>query len=416
MPVRKLWPMLVPIVALAAVLLARPAGRLGASVNGTPEVRWLIDDIDAAGRILRGLNANEGRLAGKTAEPPGVEYELFLKSGSAALEPRYFLEYPQAALAVFQIVIALSDPQWQSLPNDLLDSLYHNIAHHAPQGENERLIWASFHRIAAAFNILFCLALLLMMWLLRDGPIVLLALPGAVYFSLHRYDILPSLAVLLALFATDRKRPFLAGSWLGFAIMLKAYPLILAPILLRSLGWRVLPGIAWPIAVFLGYAVAHGDWQAMAEPYCFQLSRSPEPESALYGNLLPLWLGGPGLAGLVRNGIMLLAVLALCRTKANSLNDLLRKCALAVLVFTALQVFYSHQWLLWLTPLCIPLAAKDRRIFWILFALDLVNYLSFPIVYDLSRSMNLDVIRVALIVVRAILWIALAICLLRVRE
>lgn len=412
--------MIVPIVALAAVLLSRPSHRLSAGAHGKPEVRWLIDDFDAAGRILRGLNANAGRLAGRTSEPPGVECDRFLKV-DVDLEPRYFLEYPQAALLIFQAVDWFSNPYEAAIPNALLDSLYHNITYHAPQGDIEIRIWSSFSRMAATYNVLFCLALLLMMYLLRDHPIVLLALPGSVYFALHRYDILPSLAVVLAIMAAERKKPFLAGSWLGFAVMLKAYPLILAPIILRYIATDIrkaivyMIGMAWPIATLLGYALYQGDWQAMIEPYRFQLSRRPEPESALYGNLLPLWLGGSGLAGLIRNSIILLTVMLMCLHRACGLNDLLRRCALAVMLFTALQVFYSQQWLLWLIPLLIPLAGSNNRLFGLLIALDLANYLSFPIIYDLSAMMNLEMLRLPMIVIRVVIWGAIAVELLRMR-
>ena len=56
---------------------------------------------------------------------------------------------------------------------------------------------------------------------------------------------------------------------------------------------------------------------------------------------------------------------------------LLRASSIVLIAFAGVQVFYSPQWLLWLSPLLLPLAAVDRRILWLYVALDLVNYLSF---------------------------------------
>jgi hypothetical protein len=53
-----------------------------------------------------------------------------------------------------------------------------------------------------------------------------------------------------------------------------------------------------------------------------------------------------------------------------------------VVVFVSLPAFFSPQWLLWLAPLVIPLAAGDRRLAWTFAALDVLSYLIFPIAYD----------------------------------
>jgi hypothetical protein len=55
-----------------------------------------------------------------------------------------------------------------------------------------------------------------------------------------------------------------------------------------------------------------------------------------------------------------------------------------MLVFTHLAVFWSPQWLVWFLPLTVPLAGRDRRTGWAAAAVDLTNYLSFPVLFHVG--------------------------------
>jgi hypothetical protein len=63
---------------------------------------------------------------------------------------------------------------------------------------------------------------------------------------------------------------------------------------------------------------------------------------------------------------------------------------MVLIVFSSLAVFYSPQWILWFAPFLLPLAAKHRRLIGPIVALDVVTYLTFPVVMDdyLSSDWN----------------------------
>ena len=71
-----------------------------------------------------------------------------------------------------------------------------------------------------------------------------------------------------------------------------------------------------------------------------------------------------------------------------------------LLLFLSLQVFYSPQWLLWLLPLLVPLAAGNRWLFGLVVAFDLVTYFTFPVVYDAGVAFLVSVLAGALVFAR----------------
>ena len=50
-----------------------------------------------------------------------------------------------------------------------------------------------------------------------------------------------------------------------------------------------------------------------------------------------------------------------------------------LIVFIGLSVYFSPQWVLWLAPLCLPLARGNRLFTGLLIALDLATYFTFPV-------------------------------------
>jgi hypothetical protein len=67
------------------------------------------------------------------------------------------------------------------------------------------------------------------------------------------------------------------------------------------------------------------------------------------------------------------------------LRAVLRRCALVLIVFAMLAVFWSPQWILWFLPLTVPLATR-RAVAVAVVVLDLVNYFSFPILFWILYS------------------------------
>jgi hypothetical protein len=84
---------------------------------------------------------------------------------------------------------------------------------------------------------------------------------------------------------------------------------------------------------------------------------------------------GQAFRAIVLATTLLLAI----RTLRADFRSLLRSGAMALLLPLAVAVFFSPQWILWLTPLVLPLAAESRILTALWIALDLTLYASFPV-------------------------------------
>ncbi len=391
-------PLVVPLLYLAFVLSVQPADRLGppAAYPWAPE--GLYDDFDFAAMALRGLNASLGRIAGRQDYPDSPERELLpeefnkqLDAAPGPLLPRYFLEYPHAALLLFRIPFIFFD---EPVSAAVLDGSYSSLVFHVPRNEGERRLWSRF-RWAARFYITTMIACqLALVVLLRRGygageqlasNCLLLLLPGAIYYTAYRFDIVPALLTALSLACLGRRRILAAAVFLGMASMIKVYPVLLAPLVLRYL-WddRRQRGI-WlgaflaTIAAFLLPPLLTSGWEAVWAPYRFQLRREPLLWTA-YDYILPKYLEQNDLRGSAfRLGCLVLTVAALALPRVPDLSTLLRRGAVVLIVFVSLAVFYSPQWILWLTPLLLPLATGWRSVTGLVIGLDLITFLTWSV-------------------------------------
>lgn len=373
-----------------------------------PAGSLLYDDFEAGCYILRGLNATVdrrpfGRLeALPLVEPPapGQPDPLSVQldgNPPAELSDRYFLEYPPPSLWIFRLGFLLQSPAGD-VPPAVLDASKHMLVYHTPRNDAERALWRHFRVATDIYAAVMLGCLIGLMAVIRwgyepggrlAGPIFLLLLPAALYFTANRFDVVPALLVALSYACLGRKHIVGAAVLLGFATMIKVYPVLLAPLVCAYL---------WPerrkIAVFatafaltalvllLPWMLRYGPETTLA-PFRFQLLRLYQDSSgSFYDCILPASLAGPELgARLFRTGTEFLSVALFLWRRPVTMPGLLRASVVVLIVFLSLQVFYSPQWILWLSPLLIPLAERDRRIFWLYVALDLVIYWSFPM-YD----------------------------------
>lgn len=459
---------LVPLVYLGVLFWLMPADRLvdRRKPDGVDPwvARLLFDDYDAAARALRGLNASLGRTPGLPDDPPWLHDEDF--RGRMALgpvrpeylaslavapqasfpgnlpwaalfqctqpDPPYFLEYPHTALVLFRMGYLFGnevDPA--HVPPAVRDGRFHNLAQYAPRTDDERQLWRHLRRAIQFYAVLGAVCLLALMVVVRvgyepggnlSGPIVLLVLPATLYFSVQRFDVVPALLMALSLFCLGRRWVVASAFFLGAATMVKVYPVLLTPLVLRFLfdRHRPRPALAWAlvyggtIGAFLLPSLLLSGWEATWAPYRWQTSRWPEFGWTFYEWLLPPRLAGNDPLGRwFRQGTVILTVLALMWRRPAGLDGVLRRGAVVLIVFVSLQVFYSAQWIVWYTPLLVPLARRQRAVFWLTLALDLATYNTFPVVFDLNASLEADFLRVELIYVRAAICAALVWVLLR---
>ena len=435
----------IPVAYLAAILILQPVGHFVPPVDDTPDYflpagysRLLYDDSDGIAWMIRAENARRGRLAGRvdeTGKPvqpkpakKHADYEALL-AARPPLSDRYFLEYPPLALAFFRLghLAAWSDGR-ADLSATLLDAHEFNFACHLPTDDTEREFYRGIRRGVGASTALLLLALMGVMLLIRRGigqggalagSAWLCVLPAMLYFGACRFDILPAGLVLLAIASTARGRPNLGALALGAAIAFKLYPLILAPIILRFAfrSWRQ-AGLwcaccALPSLLANGVLILTDGWLAVTVPFQFQSGRPVEPLFIFYDRLIALALATGPYSSLFRNGSVLALVLILCIRKPPDVESLLRRCALAVMLFAALQVFYSPQWWLWFAVLLIPLARTHRGLAALIVLADLVTYATFPLAFDrivIGSFDDAQITRVSdnLTKLRGLIWMGIA--------
>ena len=357
--------------------------------------RSLWDDYDTTSWAFRGLNAARGRMPGAHDPPERIfepEFGESLHAPDQQLKPRYHLEFPSGALLFFRLGW-IGQSGLDSYPPAILDGDYNAFVEHAPVGDQERRWWEQFRRVDQVYMVLvLCLGLGLaavLRWGYEPGGRLsssglLLLLPASLYFTLNRFDMLPALLTALSLACLGRRKTAASAVFLAAAAAVKLYPILLAPLVLRWLlpDWRraaVWAGcFAAAGAAFLLPPLLMYGWPGVWEPLRFQLSRSPENFTA-YGPLLPLSLSENDLASRAfRLGTLALTAIAVCWTRPADLAGVLRRGAIVLIVFIALSVWFSPQWLLWLAPLCLPLARRNWPLVALLVALDLVTYFTFP--------------------------------------
>lgn len=396
MPIARGFVCLVPVFYLGLVLRLQPADRFGDPEAAPALGRAIYDDYDVGAYVLRGLNAHRGRRPGRSDEPEHLgrtEYAAALDDRGRPLAPRYFIEYPLTCLPLFRLGFT-----WQGevqAPAALGDGDYHDLVQHSPRPEAEEHLWHQCRNAARTHMVVMLLCLLGLMVTLATGyepgaagPFWLLVLPGALYFSLNRFDVLPALLTALSLASLGRSRPSLSAVLLALATAVKVYPILLAPLVCRYLwdrrGGAVRWGLVYAAALLLIQLPPALLWgsEAVWMPYQYQLNRRPEGPT-VYGYLLPAWMAqNEPTAKLLRLGILGGTLALLLARRIPNLDSLLRRGALIVMVFVTLAVFYSPQWVLWLAPLLIPLARSRRWLLGLLIILDGVTYLAFPIIWD----------------------------------
>src|SRR5436190_431162 len=139
---------LVPVLAGVAWFAIQPRDRLCAPYSEFVLPALVYDEFDLSAMALRGLNADQDRLAGRADHPYESWYEPPLISRLAKdqpLQPRYFLEYPHVALLLFRAGywIQPSTPD-VPIPAGLADTDYHDIAAHTPTNADEARLWRAF--------------------------------------------------------------------------------------------------------------------------------------------------------------------------------------------------------------------------------------------------------------------------------
>jgi uncharacterized membrane protein len=227
----------------------------------------------------------------------------------------------------------------------------------------------------------------------------LLLLPASLYFAYNRFDILPSFLVLLSLFFLQRKRDTLTGIVLGIAVLTKWYPVLLFPIYFLYI-FQTRHRIAWKMSLAFGLTCfllvlptfLTAGFPGLIQPYAFHDARGIE-FAALPGfvqSVLGGWLGIAIRVPLLTTVFLVLSVLPVLLSVFARIDTMNKVVFWSILIITSFMLFsriWSPQWMLWLLPLLILTARTPRHIHLII-CYGVLNYLAFPLVYDLAGQAN----------------------------
>jgi len=229
----------------------------------------------------------------------------------------------------------------------------------------------------------------------------LLLLPGVLYFSIWRFDVLPAVLVAAAILALTEKRLGRAGLWLALGGLVKFYPaFFLLPLLMLAASGGARPeptpgrrdavrAAAAAVIVGLGGVLWLAGPEAFLSPVLFHLGRGFEIGSL--GDVM-IWLAGFAGGGSVWLAVILAAVFAALQFAAFILlliygrvadtGSFIRACLFLLLPFMLFNRFISPQWVVWLVPLAI--LVSDRRETAVLGLLGAAVYLQFPVLFGLD--------------------------------
>jgi hypothetical protein len=387
----------VPVLYFTFIMWLQPVGHLGDPKNALWHGRTVYDDFDWTAIALRSLNAAHGRVPGLQADPcSGTDPTTFgpiTETGQRTSKRRYFLEYPAPVLWLFSLAFTVApDMKTRPIPAEILDQCQGAVVFFEPKTESDVSIMRGLRLLIRSYEAIALIFLLALIWVLHGGykdfcsgpmPELLFVLPAFLYFSLNRFDIVPTLLVALSVACLSRGYIGRSGACLAAGAVIKVFPIFVAPLFIRYFASNLRRAAWWTSAfcltvlAILGIAVSTSGVAATLAPFRYQLSRHLEGWT-IYGPVVPKFLGTQNW-NWFRLGVVVLIMGAMCWTPIRSLDSLLRRGAVILIVFISLQVFFSPQWIVWLAPFLIPLACINRRLIPWLFGIDMVMYASVPL-------------------------------------
>ncbi len=311
-------------------------------------------------------------------------------------------EYPQVPVVLFGLVTWLAESI--STPELSREIIFYNL-------------WALL------MMVVFLLAVWQIYKLLPNGKKTFawfMFLPSVVYFSINRFDILPVYFSLNLLIFVREKRFGWAAFFLALGVMTKWYLGLTLPFILlyeinqtHRLPWKsflVFIGISTLIVLptFILGGI-HSVWQ----PYGMHLSRGTESGTLLWAvnKIIPHLTGRIDLVvpTPVFTILQLAGALLILFTRMDSFKKVVLASTVSILLFIIFSRIYSPQWWIWVAPFLL-LSIDNISDILLISVYDIVNYMGFPIAYDLMGRESLfflstnaiGLITLAILTVRAI--------------
>lgn len=236
---------------------------------------------------------------------------------------------------------------------------------------------------------------------LTAWPVVLLASPTLLYFSLMRFDILVALLVCVAMGRFLHGRSLLASVLLGLGVHLKWFPAVIFLVLLayefrrdlasgpsgadwlRSRSVQCAAAFLLPALGIVAVSVLAFSWEGFLVPYQFHAARGSQYANAYW--ITERIFGSEGKLPAIADLAFLAAQFSILGVLAwrppGSRHEVLQYSVLATVLFITFAKVDSPQWVLWYAPLVLMFARRAPTLVAFV-VLATLNYLVFPFGFD----------------------------------
>jgi hypothetical protein len=295
-----------------------------------------------------------------------------------------------------------------------------------PAGSDEQMTYFIHSSVFSLVMLILLYATIRLLYAMlpqRKWMAFLMLLPGTLYFTLNRYDILPAFLSLLSLWSLRKEKYTLSGVILGAAALSKWYPALFLPVFLsyrfaqtRKIDWKLASAFVLTCLVIVLPTLIGGGLEALLYPYRLHAERSMEQVALpVLVDLLLSFFGTrlPEAGFTVFLALQFLPALLSLFVKIERFEDVVRWTVIVTAAFIIFSRIYSPQWLLWVVPLYI-LVAENAMDTVIIVVYNLVTYVNFPLVVD-TRSMFSTAYMIGGILTIAVLAAISAVCLRRAR-
>ena len=228
----------------------------------------------------------------------------------------------------------------------------------------------------------------------------LLLLPACLYFSHNRFDIVPSLLVLISLLMLFNREFFYACFFLAISVLFKWYALVLFPVYIsyflalkiRNI-WLLLLAFFIPILVVVLHSLITIGWDNFIIPYKFHLGMGTRQESLLYlltaiiNPVLNTGMVTPVLKPLFL-ALQFLVSFMVIFARPDTETKVIYWSIASIACFMLFAKYNSPQWILWVFPLLL-LIARDKFFILMIILFDIFTYIYFPVVFGFRKSEHL---------------------------
>ncbi len=281
--------------------------------------------------------------------------------------------------------------EYPQIPTYLIGLLYLFI----PTADVQRVYFlhSSIFSLLMLVSLFFTIRMLYAMLPERKWLAYLMLLPGTLYFTYNRFDILPAFLALWSLWSLRRQKFVATGILLGIGALTKWYPVLLLPVYLsydyalyKRVNWKMILAFTVTGTLIALPTLLTGGLAAFLSPYLLHAGRGLEQVSLPVLLRLLFWD-----IGLFPSSVLLTYIFLALQflptplslfARIDTEEKLLQWSILIIGAFILFSRIYSPQWLLWLVPFMILVVRNWFDINLIIFY-NLVTYLTFPMAVDL---------------------------------